>query len=277
MCNWMAFQKGYYYKNGKLVPSKAARKQKKRDSEIRKISDVWHASKHLYDYDNPPLNKYTAEQRGWDIYWGICKYGHIGERSVKHSSCKTCEKINRSIRNARTRGALAVALSRAEKDRIAALYEKAQSLSVSTGKPHHVDHIRPLAAGGLHHPDNLRVISAEENLAKGSTFEGKRRKYSRQEKKEARDRFKEGHDRFGRDKKYPTAEIISNIIIGIIAGGLLGPLAFITAHFSPSISSQGRRNAEKRAKAMEMRKYVHWGITASCIGWGIIIFRSFGF
>ena len=117
----MVFQKGYYYRDGKRALSKAARRQKRLDAKIREISEVWHATKHLYDYDNPPLNKYTAEQRGWDIYWAICKYGHVGERSVKNSYCKTCEKINRSIRDARTRGALAIALSREEKDQIAVL------------------------------------------------------------------------------------------------------------------------------------------------------------
>jgi hypothetical protein len=33
---------------------------------------------------------------------------------------------------------------------------------------YHVDHIQPLAGGGLHHPENLRVIQAEENIRKGA-------------------------------------------------------------------------------------------------------------
>ena len=30
----------------------------------------------------------------------------------------------------------------------------------------HVDHIIPLAKGGLHHPRNLRIITAKENIEK---------------------------------------------------------------------------------------------------------------
>jgi CRISPR/Cas system Type II protein with McrA/HNH and RuvC-like nuclease domain len=32
----------------------------------------------------------------------------------------------------------------------------------------HVDHIIPLSAGGAHSPENLRIISARENLEKGA-------------------------------------------------------------------------------------------------------------
>lgn len=266
----MAFQKGHYYRDGKLVPSKATRRQKKRDAEIRKISDVWHATKHLYEYDNPPLNKYTAEKKGWDIYWSICKYGHVGERSVKNSSCKTCEKINRSIRDARTRGALAIALSREEKNQIAALYQKAQALSVKTGKQHHVDHIRPLAAGGLHHPDNLRVISAEENLTKGAFYNGKRRKYSRREKKEARERFKQGFDRHGSQRQSPQFQIISNFVTGLVVGVCLGPIGFIHSSLYPSLGFN--RDKNKQMQAEKMSKYVNYGITVACCFWIYWIF-----
>jgi len=37
-----------------------------------------------------------------------------------------------------------------------------------TGIQHHVDHIIPLSKGGLHHPDNLQILTAEENLKKGA-------------------------------------------------------------------------------------------------------------
>ena len=34
----------------------------------------------------------------------------------------------------------------------------------------HVDHIKPLAAGGLHHPSNLQVLSKFDNLTKGAKW-----------------------------------------------------------------------------------------------------------
>ena len=35
----------------------------------------------------------------------------------------------------------------------------------------HVDHIQPLSQGGKHHPDNLQILTAEENLRKGAKWE----------------------------------------------------------------------------------------------------------
>lgn len=46
-----------------------------------------------------------------------------------------------------------------------------------------------LAAGGTHHPENLRVISSSENLSKGSHYNGSRKSYSAKEKKILREKF----------------------------------------------------------------------------------------
>jgi 5-methylcytosine-specific restriction endonuclease McrA len=54
-----------------------------------------------------------------------------------------------------------------EMDRIYKIYAECQFLTEVTGIKHHVDHIMPLAKGGLHHPDNLQILTAEENLKKG--------------------------------------------------------------------------------------------------------------
>jgi len=46
------------------------------------------------------------------------------------------------------------------------LYRYARALSRVTGTRYVVDHIVPIAKGGVHHPSNLRVCTAEENSAK---------------------------------------------------------------------------------------------------------------
>ena len=51
-------------------------------------------------------------------------------------------------------------------------YEIAQQMSKRIGIPgfYHVDHIRPLSKEGLHHEDNLQILTARQNIMKGSTL-----------------------------------------------------------------------------------------------------------
>ena len=46
----------------------------------------------------------------------------------------------------------------------------ARILGNSCGEKFHVDHIHPISKGGLHVFDNLQILSAEENLKKGSSI-----------------------------------------------------------------------------------------------------------
>lgn len=53
------------------------------------------------------------------------------------------------------------------------MYDKARRLSKITGNPFHVDHIVPINSKlvcGLHCIDNLRVITAKENLSKSNHY-----------------------------------------------------------------------------------------------------------
>lgn len=59
-------------------------------------------------------------------------------------------------------------LTTEEKVQIYEIYKKRNELTESTGIPHHVDHIIPLSKGGEHHPNNLQILTAEQNLKKGA-------------------------------------------------------------------------------------------------------------
>jgi len=52
--------------------------------------------------------------------------------------------------------------------KIAQIYKEAAQIQKDTGVLMHVDHIIPLCKGGLHHEGNLQILTADENLHKGS-------------------------------------------------------------------------------------------------------------
>jgi hypothetical protein len=49
-------------------------------------------------------------------------------------------------------------------------YKQRADMTKRHGELYHVDHIIPLSIGGAHHQDNMRVITAEENLEKGYKY-----------------------------------------------------------------------------------------------------------
>lgn len=62
-------------------------------------------------------------------------------------------------------------LTEAELLQVKAIYRLRYTLSRETGIEFHVDHHHPLSKGGSHHPSNLWVIPATENLRKSNTWE----------------------------------------------------------------------------------------------------------
>lgn len=51
------------------------------------------------------------------------------------------------------------------------IYREAKEKSDETNTEYHVDHIIPISIGGAHHQDNLRVITAKENLSKNNKYD----------------------------------------------------------------------------------------------------------
>jgi hypothetical protein len=55
-----------------------------------------------------------------------------------------------------------------EHQRILLIYKECGRITEETGVLHHVDHIHPISKGGKHHPDNLQILTATENIRKGN-------------------------------------------------------------------------------------------------------------
>jgi 5-methylcytosine-specific restriction endonuclease McrA len=127
-----------------------------------------------------------AKELGRKTYQGNrCVNGHNGERNVKSNDCVSCREIHRSVRDAIKRGAFRESLTKAEKSAVAEMYKNSRRLTVDTGVQHHVDHIKPLAAGGRHRASNLQILTASENLSKGSKYNSRQHRFSNSEKKRA--------------------------------------------------------------------------------------------
>ncbi len=82
---------------------------------------------------------------------------------------KTKSRYHSALRRARRRKA-AVPLTVEEQARVVGIYAEARAMTELSGEPYHVDHIKPLAKGGLHHPDNLQVLRGIVNLRKGVLY-----------------------------------------------------------------------------------------------------------
>ena len=59
-------------------------------------------------------------------------------------------------------------LTQSEKASIRFMYAAAKELTKLLGVKHEVDHIMPIAHGGIHEPSNLQVVPAEYNRKKSS-------------------------------------------------------------------------------------------------------------
>jgi 5-methylcytosine-specific restriction endonuclease McrA len=58
----------------------------------------------------------------------------------------------------------------ADMEKIKEFYLLAEKMTNNLGIKYVVDHIKPLSKGGLHHPDNLQVITMKDNLIKFNKF-----------------------------------------------------------------------------------------------------------
>jgi len=75
-----------------------------------------------------------------------------------------CEKQRR--RFARLKQGIPIDITEQQLRQIQEIYQEAQHLTFTTGMQYDIDHIVPLFEGGLHHPNNLQIITHEEHLMK---------------------------------------------------------------------------------------------------------------
>ena len=87
------------------------------------------------------------------------------EQWLRIDKVKSAEKANRYRCKKRNQ---TPDLTLEEQRDIIEVYSLARRLTLETGVKHEVDHIIPVSKGGLHHPDNLQVLTKYENCSKGN-------------------------------------------------------------------------------------------------------------
>jgi 5-methylcytosine-specific restriction endonuclease McrA len=156
----------------KKCPARLARKK---NESLRSVYNVEKKKKDSWGKRDrvaaSAQSKQEAIFRGLKTYTGtVCPTCRTATKT-KHGFCKKCKASENKIRDAMRRGAYPEDLTSEERFQIIKIYDEAKKISLHTGIAHHVDHIKPLAKGGRHHPSNLQIITAEENLKKGAKWE----------------------------------------------------------------------------------------------------------
>jgi hypothetical protein len=160
--------------NRKKLKEKAEEyeRQKRLEKEARALA----AEAERERTGQPARSRKEADRRNLETYLGSqCKNKHGGLRYAYNGECVECRESSKRLRNAMKRGAFPRCLTPSEKEEISRIYAEARRITLETGIQYHVDHIKPLSKGGEHHPDNLQIITAAENLSKGAKWEEARR------------------------------------------------------------------------------------------------------
>lgn len=119
-------------------------------------------------YRHAPAEKLRKRQWRAENTDKACRAASLWKKSNR-AACNSIEAKRRALKK------VAVPNLTAEDHKaISAMYAEAYRRTVETGIVHHVDHDKPLARGGLHHPSNLSVVPAAVNLAKGARYDSTR-------------------------------------------------------------------------------------------------------
>ena len=150
----------------------AKQKAEKAEAKERKLNNRIKLWNKRHEEGLPAKSQKEAVHRNLETYKGNkCKRGHDGTRLTRSADCVVCKSSDRLQRSAMRRAEYPEDLSKKEKEQVLSIYSESRRLTKETGIQHHVDHIKPLAKGGRHHPSNLQILTAEENLKKSDKWE----------------------------------------------------------------------------------------------------------
>lgn len=132
-----------------------AKKNKKRRAELNR------------EWSRANVNQVHAQQRRWRQ---ANPEKSLNRQRLWKAANPGAARKHYADRRAREKAAT-VPLTPAEQAQIATIYAEAARRTAETGVPYQVDHDKPLARGGVHHPKNLLVVPASLNQSKGARYD----------------------------------------------------------------------------------------------------------
>jgi HrpA-like RNA helicase len=156
-------RKAYYQRTYKPRPRVLLTKEQKAERRRSWVEANRHRLRELARrHREKDRAAYTAKLATW--------YEQNRERAKANAIAWRKENADRaaalSAAKRAIKAAASVDLTAEERERIVAIYRERDKRTAETGIPHHVDHIIPLSRGGKHHPDNLQILTAVENMKK---------------------------------------------------------------------------------------------------------------
>ena len=133
-------------------------------SRFRDAIDL-HGDTRYHQWCSKPLRSelWTLERAALNLTGVSCPPPETVHEEDRHKSAIYLQRRKQRLREQTPE------LSAEEENLIQQVYDQRDRLNQAAGFiKYHVDHIIPLAKGGQHHPGNLRVISADENVHKGA-------------------------------------------------------------------------------------------------------------
>jgi 5-methylcytosine-specific restriction endonuclease McrA len=145
-----------YYKKNKTIINEQSKKYYYNNKE-------WYSGRRKKYHED---NKEKENEMGLKYYWNNREVMRI--KASKWRSDNP-DKANAQSAKRRSR-ILHLTLSSVDKKMIEYMYRIAHEMTEERGIEYQVDHIKPLSKGGLHHEDNLQILSKDLNLRKASKW-----------------------------------------------------------------------------------------------------------
>lgn len=155
-------KKSYYLNNSVKVLKSHAIYNDKNKENIAKYQKEYYIDN--FDYKIESKKKYYSKNRKL-ILEKKQIYQKNNRETINKYRKQNPEKTIKGSITRRTRFASQTPeLTKAQKQQIKEIYQKRNELIKQTGEIYEVHHITPLCEGGLHHPDNLIILSKSQHI-----------------------------------------------------------------------------------------------------------------